>query len=234
MKDGRKTLLYIQAARGVEGVVGEVKRLFPGARVAGYDRSSVKLPEDVDVLVTTQAMFRHRASLKISVAAVLDIDWEFHKHDHQASHSAFALVQHLRQMTEACVLLQTRQTSDPLLHALASDDAGDFYRQELALRQQMGLPPFQVMVTVILRSADPLLACAEAKRLYDMLMPVLPDGVMALDPQQDRSPLLRGKFRYCVSMQGADRTVIVGLVRRVLKMFRAKKDTVITVNVDGL
>jgi primosomal protein N' (replication factor Y) len=178
-------------------------------------------------------MFRHRSSLKIAVAAVLDIDWEFHKHDHQASHGAFALVQHLRQMAQEEVLLQTRQASDPLLHTLASDDPHVFYRQELALRRQMELPPFKAIVMIILRSTDPALACAEAKRLYDILMPVVPDGVMVLDPQQDRSPLVRGKFRYCVSVQGADMIRTVGCVQGALKMFRPKKDTVVTVNVDG-
>ena len=233
VKDGRKILLYIQAARGVSGVVDEVKRNFPQVRVAGYDKASGKLPDDFDVLVTTQAVFRHRSSLKIAVAAVLDIDWEFHKHDHQAAHGAFALVQHLRQMAREEVLLQTRQASDPLVQALACDDPRGFYRQELALRAQMGLPPFKAIVTVILRSADPALACAEAKRLYDMLMSVVPDGVMALDPQQDRSPLVRGKFRYCVSVHGPDRKTTVGCVKGVLKIFRPKKDTVVTVNVDG-
>jgi primosomal protein N' len=233
IKDGRKVLLYIQAARGVSSVMEEVKRSFSAARVVGYDKASLKLPDDFDIIVTTQAMFRHRSSLKVAVAAVLDIDWEFHKHDHQAAHGAFALVQHLRQMAQERVLLQTRQVSDPLLHTLASDDAHDFYRQELTLRGQMGLPPFMTIVTVIVRSADPALACTEAKRLYDMLMPVLPEEVMVLEPQQDRSPIVRGKFRYCVSVQGPDRTTAVRCVKGALKTFRPKKDTVVTVNVDG-
>jgi primosomal protein N' len=233
IKNGRKMLLYIQAARGVSGVVEEVKKSFPSARVAAYDKASGKIPDDFDILVATQAMFRYRSSLKVAVSAVLDIDWEFHKHDHQASHGAFALAQHLRQMAREEVLLQTRQASDPLLHTLASDDPCDFYRQELVLRRQMGLPPFQVIATVILRSVDPALACAEAKRLYDMLMPVVPDEVIVLDPQQDRSPLVRGKFRYCLSVHGPDRQTVVGSIKDGLKIFRPKKDTVVTVNVDG-
>jgi primosomal protein N' len=232
VKVGGKILLYIQAARGVSTVVEEVKRSFPGVRVVGYDKASAKLPGDFDVIVTTQAMFRHRSSLKVALSVVLDIDWEFHKHDHQASHSAFALVQHLRQMTQERVLLQTRQASDLLLHTLASDDVHDFYGQELALRKQMGMPPFQSMVTLIVRSADPALACTESKRLYDMLIPVLSEEMMVLEPQQDRSPVLRGKFRYCVSVQGFHRELLVGVIKDVLKAFRAKKDTVVTVNVD--
>ncbi len=233
LKDGRKILFYIQASRGVSGVAEELKKSFPSARVAGYDKASSALPEGFDLLVATQAVLRYRASLKVSFVVVLDIDWEFHRHDHQASHGAFTLVQHLRQMAGDQVLLQTRQASDPLLHTLASADVAEFYRQELALRKEMGLPPFQTMVTLIVRSADPALACAESKRLYDNLMSVLPQGadVAVLEPHPDRTAIMRGKFRYCVFVHGKQRDLAVNFVRGVQKVFRSKKDTVVTVRV---
>ena len=232
LKDKRRFLLYIQAARGVAGVAGEVRKIFPGANVAGYDRTSSALPADFDILVATQAVFRHRAALKVAASAVLDIDWEFHKHDIQASHSAFALVQHLRQMTHDYVLLQTRNAAEPFLHTLASADCADFYRRELASRCEMGLPPFQTQVSLVVRSQDPALACAEAKRLYDILSAALPEGVMALDPEEDRSAQVRGKFRYCLLVHGPDRAAVVGAVKKAFKVFRAKKDTVVTVSVE--
>lgn len=232
LKEKRQFLLYIQAARGVGGVCAEVKKIFPGARVAGYDRTSTAMPEDFDILVATQSVFRHRAVLKVAAAAVLDIDWEFHKHDIQAAHSAFALVQHLRQMVRAYLLLQTRNAADPFLHTLASADGADFYRRELALRQEMGVPPFQAQASVIVRSEDPALACAEAKRLYDSVINILPEGVTAIDPEQDRAALVRGKFRYCFLVQGDARAAVVAAARQALRLFRPKKDTVVTVSMD--
>ncbi len=231
MKDNRKVLLYIQAARGVAGVIDEVKKHFPTARVAGYDKASCALPEDFDVLVGTQAIFRYRSSLKVALTAVLDIDWEFHKHDYQAAHSAFACLAHLRQMTHEHVLLQTRHAADPLLHVLASENADDFYRHELSLRREMGLPPFQALVTMIIRSADPELACAQAKNLYDVLMSRDLKDALILEPQQDRTAMLRGKFRYCVSLHGPQRDILVSQVKDVLRTFRPKRDTVVTVSV---
>ncbi|MEI8012150.1 MAG: hypothetical protein WCI27_06685 [Candidatus Omnitrophota bacterium] len=232
LKEKRQILLYIQAARGVGGVCAEVKKIFPGARVTGYDRASTALAEDFDILVATQSVFRHRAVLKVAVAVVLDIDWEFHKHDIQAAHSAFALVQHLRQMVHAYVLLQTRNAADTFLHTLASADGVDFYRQELLLRSEMGVPPFRAQASIVIRSEDPALACAEAKRLYDMLIHILPDEVTVLDPEEDRSALVRGKFRYCFLVQGAARAPVVAVARQAVRMFRPKKDTVVTVSMD--
>jgi primosomal protein N' len=232
MKENRKVLLYIQAARGVAGVMDEVKRYFPSARVVGYDKASSTMPDDFDVLVATQAVLRHRVHLKVALTAILDIDWELHKHDHQASHSTFALLSHLRQMTLEHVLCQTRNAADPLLHVLASDDPADFYHHELGLRREMGLPPFQALVTMIIRSEDPELACSQAKNLYDVLMARDFKDVLVLEPQQDRAAIVRGKFRHCVSLHGPDRELLVRQVKDVLKTFRTKKDTVITVSVE--
>jgi primosomal protein N' len=232
LKQGGKALFYIQAARGIAAVMEEARQCFPSARVSGYDKTSSVLPESADILVATQAVFRHRASIAAETSAVLDIDWEFHKHDHQASQGAFALIQHLRQVTRGQVLLQTRHAADALLHTLATDDPSEFYRSELVLRKEMGLPPFGALATVIVRGADPALACAQAKRLYDMLVPVVAGDIVIVEPQPDRTALERGKFRYSFSLQGPDRTGIVRMVKDALKVFRPKKDVVVTVNVD--
>ncbi len=212
LKNGHKALCYIQAARGVAGVVAEIKKIFSSARVEGYDKASAALGTDADILVVTQAVFRHRASFKAALTVVLDIDWEFHKHHYQAAQGAFALVQYLRQMTQEQVVLQTRNAADPLLQALAAPDPAAFYDRELAQRRAMELPPFATHVTIILRSADFELACGEAKRLYDILDPLRSGDVMVLEPQEDRAAIVRGKFRFCVTLQGPDRDVVVGIV----------------------
>jgi primosomal protein N' len=232
LKSGQKVLLYIQAARGVAGVVEEVRSSFPGATVQGYDRESGALADGCQIVVATQAIFRHRHDLRFGIAVVLDIDWELHKSDHRAAQSAFALTQYLRQMAKDFVLLQTRHMENELLHFFADEDSTKFYQKELSLRKEMGLPPFNYLVALVARSSDPQLACDEAKRLYDSLVVQTPDGVEVHEPQQDRSAVVRGKFRWCVMLQGRSLKAVMGLVKATQRQFRGKKDTVVTVNVD--
>ena len=231
-KEGRKVLLYIQAARGVTGIIDEVKAQFPSARVAGYDKASTTFPTDAEVVVATQAIFRHRYQARFDIIAVLDIDWEFHKSDYRAAHGAFALTQHFRQMAKEFVLLQTRHMEHELLHYLADDDIKKFYRKELSLRKEMGLPPFKFLVALVVRSGDPQLACDEAKRLYDDLVSRKPEAVELHEPQQDRSAIVRGKFRWCVMAQARSLKTLMGLVKDAKRAFRGKRDTVVTVNVN--
>ena len=231
LKDGGKALLYVPAAKGVGFVLEEIRKYMPQARAAGYERLSSAMP-DVDILVATQAIFRYRGRAVFDFAAALDIDYEFHKDDHRAAHGAFALVQYLRQMAHKSVLLQTRESKSPQLHAIAEDRCEKFYADELLARKEMGFPPFGAFAALVVRSSDPELACAEAKRLYDVLSSMSTAEVNVMEPQQDRTAVVRGKFRWRVMLQGNVRSEVVGMAREAALKFRGKKDTILTVNID--
>ncbi|MBF0485519.1 MAG: hypothetical protein HQL16_03285 [Candidatus Omnitrophica bacterium] len=232
VKEGKKACLYIQASRGTESVVEEIRSSLWGARVLGYDKASSGLKDNFDILVTTQAVFRHRENLRFALSVVLDIDWEFHKADYRASHGAFLLVRYLRQMSEECVLLQTRNMAQELLPLMAHDDTSGFYARELSSRKEMGFPPYAYFAAVVVRSSDPQLACGEAKLLYDKLSSAAVKGVEIFEPQQDRAAIVRGKFRYCVMVRGESLKSVMALVKDTQRNFRRKKDIVLTVNVN--
>ncbi|MBF0569917.1 MAG: hypothetical protein HQL18_04005 [Candidatus Omnitrophica bacterium] len=232
LKEGKPVLLYIPAAKGVSAVILEAAARFPGADIAGYEKASAGPPHKCDILVATQAVFRYRSSLRFYLSVILDTDWEFHKNDYRAAHGAFALVQHLRQMTWGCVLMQTRHAHNEHLHDILADNYESFYTRELHHRRDAGLPPYAILVALVVRSADPELACAEAKRLYDMFNDKRLEDIGVLEPQQDRSAIVRGKFRYCVMVHGLELKEVMGFVKENLKAFRRKKDVVITVNVN--
>lgn len=231
LKSGGKAMLYVPAAKGVGYVLEEIRKYMPQVLAGGYDQTSTSRPA-VDVLVATQAVFRFRGRIMFEFAAALDIDYEFHKADHRAGHAAFALVQYLRQMVRKSVLLQTRESRSPQLHAIAADSHETFYVQELAVREEMGFPPFGAFAALVIRSADPDLACAESKRLYDIFIAADDAGVNVMEPQQDRAAIVRGKFRWRVMLQGADRARIVKIARATALKFRGRKDTILTVNID--
>jgi primosomal protein N' len=231
IKAGGRALLYVPAGKGVSFVLEELAKYMPQARAAGYDRDSAAMPE-ADILVATQAVFRYRGRKAFDFAAVLDIDYEFHKADHRAAQAAFALVQYLRQMARARVLLQTRSPQDLMLHAIADEGYAKFYSAELTSRQEMMFPPFGAFAALVVRSVDPELACAEAKRLYDIFINDSIEHVNVMEPQQDRSMMLRGKFRWRVTLQGENRALIVRTARDAAMKFRGRKDAILTVNID--
>jgi primosomal protein N' len=230
--EGGRALLYIQAARGIRGVVEEMRAAFPGRSISGYDRDSSEIDPGADILVCTLAVLRQRASYRADISVVLDMDWEFHKADYRAAHGAFALTRYLRLMTRKALVLQTRHMAQELLHFMADDDPSRFYARELDLRRETGLPPFCYMVALVVRSSDPQLACGEAKILYDKLVSVAGKDVLVLEPEQDRTAILRGKYRYCVMAQARSLKAVMLPVKDIQRNFRRKKDIVLTVNVN--
>ena len=118
------------------------------------------------------------------------------------------------------------------MHAIADDGHEKFYTQELAAREEMGFPPFGVFAALVIRSADPELACAESKRLYDIFVAAGHAGVNVMEPAQDRAAIVRGKFRWRVMLQGQDRMAVVAAARATALKFHGKKDTILTVNID--
>ncbi len=232
LADGKKVFLYIQAARGVASVIDEVKKRFPQNIVAGYDKVTATFPEHAHIIVGTQVIFRKRMSFRPGLSVVLDIDWELYKNDHRAAHMAFILVRYLKQMSTKAVVLQTRNPASAALLLHGGNDPEKFYASEMLTRKDAQLPPFGALVAVVVRSGDPLLAASEAARLYDTMVKVFGDTLNVWEPQADRAAIVRGKFRQLVMVQGEGVEFVSTRVCGILRAFRAKKDTVITMNVD--
>lgn len=232
LADGEKVFFYIQAARGVAGVIAEAKKRFPSAVVAGYDKVSGAFPEHAHIIVGTQVIFRKRMSFSPAISVVLDIDWELHKNDHRAAQTAFTLVRYLKQMSTKAVVLQTRKPALSALLLQGGNDPEKFYASEMQTRQEAKLPPYGALVAVVVRSEDPALAASEAARLYDTMLKVFGDTLNVWEPQADRAAVVRGKFRHLVMVQGEGVEFVSTRVSGILRAFRAKKDAVITMNVD--
>jgi hypothetical protein len=130
------------------------------------------------------------------------------------------------------VVVQSRQVSNEYLHCFLAQDDDGFYKKELQSRKEAGLPPFGWSAAVVLRSADPKLAMEQAQALYATMQTHVQDGVDILEPQQDRSSIVRGKFRYCLTLQGAELPKVMQVIKQSLKVFRRKKDIVVTFNVN--
>jgi primosomal protein N' (replication factor Y) len=79
------------------------------------------------------------------------------------------------------------------MQALAAGDKERFYVEELAQRQDAGMPPFGRLAALIVSGRDP----AEVRRLATALARTAPDlaGVRVLGPAPAPLALLRGRHR---------------------------------------
>lgn len=216
---------------GIEKLESETARLYPDARVQRYDSESTVFPKSADIVITTQAVFRRHDRRTVSLVAVLNFDAQMNRFDFRSGQKAFSLLVHLRQLAGERLMVQTRMTDNYCLKAAQAMDFDQFYRQELKLRRELGLPPYRHLVALGLRGAREESVFEQSKALFRHLEGHRPKGIEISDPHPDVTPKMRDKYRFTILLKGRSVKGILNFIKPALKGFR-KRGVVITVNVD--
>ena len=216
---------------GTEKLESEVARLYPAARVGDYDAHSEGFPSQADIVIATKAVLREEAR-DVRLVAVINFDAELHHPDFRAAQHAFTLLVRLRRMASEKLLVQTRMPDNYCLRAAAANDFEGFYKEELGLRRELGFPPYRHLVAVGLRGRVEDLVFQQAQELFARFEEKLPASLEVGEPHPDVNPKLRDKYRFTILLKGRSVKDILAFVKPVVKNFRHKRGTVVTINVD--
>jgi len=217
---------------GVERVASEVKRLFPAACVERFDRDVNMFPAKFDVMVTTLAVLRMMGRLRVETIGVLDIDAEFNRADYRSSQKAYSLLTHLSLMARNSIEIQTFYVDNEVLRCFIAYKDDEFYSRELALRQEIKLPPYVRWISVMLRGVDEELVSSQAGLLYQLMFGTKPEGVEVLSVQPDTIPKLRDQFRFVIFIRSENAKLCLEFVKSSLASLKKKNKVVITLHVD--
>jgi primosomal protein N' (replication factor Y) len=90
-------------------------------------------------------------------------------------------------------MIQTHLPDHPVMQALAAGDKDRFYAEELAEREDAGLPPFGRLASLIVSGRDP----GEVRKLATEMARTAPDlpGLRVLGPAPAPIAMLRGRHR---------------------------------------
>jgi primosomal protein N' (replication factor Y) (superfamily II helicase) len=218
---------------GVERVVSELKRIFPSARVEGFDKETAAFPKKCDILVATQAVFRMLGEVAFDGVGVLEIDAEFNRGDYRSSQHAFSIVAHLALLARKRLEIQTFHADNNVLRDFVADRSAQFYEQELKLRQDLKLPPFYHLVKIMLRGATQKVVCDQAELLYNLMAEQKTEGIDLLSIQPDAVVKVRDKFRYFILIRGENRQATLVFAKESLAKVKKKSGVIVTVQVDS-
>lgn len=216
---------------GIEKLESEISRIFPRARVCHYDRDTHLFPSDFDILIATQAVLRIQDKLSVDLVGAVHIDSELNRPDFRAAQKTFALLVHLKNLAKEKLIIQTRNPDNYCLKTIVKSDFDKFYKKELLLRKELGLPPFKHFITIVVRTTKEALAQEQAEAFYKVLKEK-DQAVEILEPQPDKTVKLRGKYRWVILMKSKSVIKMMGLVHKALKVFRKKAGVVVSVDVD--
>ncbi|PNU19821.1 primosomal protein N' [Geothermobacter hydrogeniphilus] len=216
---------------GTERLELELKERFPEARLARMDRDTTTargahrrfmermLAGEIDILVGTQMIAKGHDFPGVTLVGVVNADATLNFPDFRAGERTFALLSQVagragRGTLPGRVLIQTYAPEHYALQHAASHDYAGFYRQELALRRELGYPPYGFLVNLVLSGNDPQRVERAARELAGRLLP-LPAGAELLGPVPCLLAKLRGKARMQILLKAAQRPAL----RRALDRF---------------
>ncbi|HVI51709.1 MAG TPA: primosomal protein N' [Candidatus Sulfotelmatobacter sp.] len=195
---------------GVERLAEEVESKFPDARIAVMASDTLSGPKaaaemvermanrEIDLLIGTQVVAKGHHFPLLTLVGVVDADLGLAGGDLRAAERTFQLLSQVagragRAEHPGRVLLQTYQPDHPVMGALISGDAAQFYAEEARARQESGMPPYGKLVALILSGED----AAQVDKAAALLARSAPhgEGVLVLGPAPAPMAILRGRHR---------------------------------------
>lgn len=180
---------------GTERIAEELALAFPTARIARLDQESARKRSDfqrifngfangdIDILVGTQLLSKGLDFQNVGLVAVPDADMLLNIPDFRTHERAFQQLFQVggragRGAKQGQVMIQSRQTSHPVLQAVLNDDYLGLAQHEILLRQQFQYPPFFRMIKVTIRHKDLRKSEEASKYFAGLLRSILKERLM--------------------------------------------------------
>lgn len=228
----KKTYIHFKGA-GIEKLESEVARYFPQARIVRFQDKAQDVPYNADILIATQAVFGLFEKMTFSLSVAMQIDAQLDRADYKAGHNAFALLSQMCNMTERCLLIQTRLRNNYCLCAVKTQDPDIFYDQEMKFRKDLALRPFAHLAQIIIRGVLKDKVQQQAEDFFQVLKDQnAGKNVEIFEPQAAAMAKLRDQHRFVIVIKAKSVNKITGLMRKALGSFRKKSGIVITINLD--
>ncbi len=209
------------AGTGTQRVVGELKKLYPSARILRMDNDTTSGKEghyrilkkfadrEADILVGTQMVAKGHDFPLVTLVGILDADMSLHFPDYRSGERTFQLVTQVagrsgRAEKKGDVILQTYDPENYILRFAAAYDYEGFYRHEIALRAAAMFPPFARIVRVMITSdkdADALETLREVYGRLQKLYEAHTGDFLFFNRMHAPIRRIQGKFRYQVLMR---------------------------------
>lgn len=189
---------------GTEKIEDEIQTLFPDARISRLDLDTSrtktayeKIIQDfqhhqVDILVGTQMVSKGLDFEHVSLVGILNADNMLNFPDFRAHERAFQLMAQVsgragRKDEQGTVILQTSDTTHPIIQQVIANDYLSMYKQQMQEREDFKYPPYYRLINVHIKHRELNTVNKAARKMADELRAVF--GLRVLGP--DNPPITR-------------------------------------------
>ncbi len=224
-----------QAGFGTERVEHEVTSAFPAARVARFDRDTIRkrgaaaallgrfAAGEIDVLVGTQMIAKGHDFPRVTLVGVVSADVGLGLADFRAAERTFQLLTQVvgragRGEIGGEAIIQTLHPGHYGIRHACRQDYRAFFDEELAFRRAMRYPPFVALTNGIVRGPGVAAAMHEADTLVrELRRQPGAASFQVLGPAPAPFVKLRGEHRAQFFVKGTNRAAARAAVRAVVE-----------------
>ncbi len=221
---------------GTQKVVGELKKLYPSARILRMDVDTTSGKEghykilkkfadrEADILVGTQMIAKGHDFPAVTLVGILDADMSLHFSDYRSGERTFQLITQVagrsgRAQEQGKVVLQTYDPENYILRFAVNYDYKGFFRHEISVRKATAFPPFAKIVRVMVTGEEDKKALGSLKEVYFSLKELFEahrDKFLFFNKMRSPVKRIQNKFRYQVLMRLTDDALLPEIYARAL------------------
>ncbi len=232
---------------GTQRIQAELQELFPGTEVMRVDTDTVSathshealfsrfIRQKIPILVGTQMVAKGLNFENVTLVGVVAADLSLYVDDYRAGERTFSLLTQVvgragRGEKGGRAMIQTWSPDHDVITCAARQDYDAFYRQEIALRQLRGCPPFQDLFVLTAAGEDEtavLRALVKLRRALEGAVgeePYRPLAGQLLGPAPAAVAKVNNRYRYRLVLSGHNRRPLRELIAHLLRAARQDRE----------
>lgn len=211
---------------GTKSIHEHIKKLFPTAKVARFDKDNTKAERldtlhadvvagDIDILIGTQLLAKGHDLPQLGLVGILQAESGLQFPDYTSNERSYQLIHQLigrvgRGHKDGTVIVQTFNKDSVLIESASKNDWQTLFDQELQERKLFGFPPyFHVMKISAARATS-----TSAKAALERISANISDAIV-VGPSPCFIEKKLGKFYWQIIVKSKSRSTLVDIAKKV-------------------
>ena len=240
---------------GTQKVQEQLAEAFPDAAMIRMDQDTTRRKnahhrlleqfrhQEASILLGTQMVAKGLDFPNVTLVGVIEADVGLGLPDFRASERSFQLLTQVAGRTGRSekggeVLIQTYQPDHPAVLFASRHDVAGFAKWELALRRQLGYPPFGRLVLLLVRGTNPEKTAAAAATLGRIAEQEAPGEIEVLGPVEAPIPRIKKYWRWHILLKGTNSRALHALAAELRSrhevLTKSRRSVQLTIDVDPM
>jgi len=224
---------------GTQRIEQEVADIFPNAKITRVDRDTVAkrgAHEEIfaafkegksNVLIGTQMVTKGLDLANVTLVGVVAADTAFNIPDFRSAEHSFQLLTQVagragRHHLPGKVIIQTYNPDHYAIQYASKHDYEGFYKEEIKLREELGYPPFQKLINILISGEEEKKSLKVAEDLMKFIEKRIGENSEALGPVPPAFSKIRGSYRYQILLKTEDldkaRKAVADSIEKVVRL----------------